>query len=167
MQPIGMIEGMSHFMAEDFQAGFAGSPFDFEHLASFQTMQARMSQIEGNGHAGESGRAKPLLRQPEIGAEAKSPPFKLLVQLSDIRFQGGTFNSEIQIAHPQIKQLLLGPVCPSRLSPPASRFFPSNAFLARGHYDKWHVWQTVTFSRVAAWTFCHLQKIRFKSKGIL
>ena len=61
-QSIGGIERVPRLVAQDPHAPLLGTALDLEHLPPLELHEARMRQIEGNGHPGKNVRGKEFSR---------------------------------------------------------------------------------------------------------
>jgi hypothetical protein len=60
-------------------------------------------------------RRKPVIRQPKVRPKAESTVFELPIELLDPCLKLGPLNPHIEITHPQIEELLIGPIRPRGL----------------------------------------------------
>jgi hypothetical protein len=74
-----------------------------------------MGQVKRDGDSGDPVRGKPIIREPEIGAKTQSPVLQLLVEMLNSFLQIRLLDLELQITHPHVKELFIGPICPFRL----------------------------------------------------
>jgi hypothetical protein len=74
-----------------------------------------MHQVKGNGNSGDTVRGKPIIRKPEEGAKLQTPVLQLLVEMLNSLLQIRALDLELQITHPHVKELFIGPICPFRL----------------------------------------------------
>lgn len=107
-QAIGIVEGVSGFVAEDAHTLGFGGTFGFQHHAAFEADQSGMGEIEGDGDSGDAVGSVPSVGEPEVGPELKPARFEFLVEFSDTIFEDGSFDLHSEIADPQIQKLLIG-----------------------------------------------------------
>ena len=72
MQAIGVGERVPGLVAHELEAVFLGAALDFEHHVLFETLEARVREIKGNGETGDAVGRKPFIRQPAVRAELKA-----------------------------------------------------------------------------------------------
>ncbi len=78
-----------------------------------------MREIERHGDTRHAVRGKPFLGKPHVRAEVNAALFELDVKARDPPPQGGTLDAQLQIAKPQVQQLLVGKTSPrQRLTAP-------------------------------------------------
>ena len=99
-------------MAQQTHTPVARATFHVHNRFEFQAAQPGMRKEERDGNTGNTVRAIPVVRQPEVWSEAKTALFQFTIQLLDAWFQPGTLNSQIEIADARIQQLFLRPASP-------------------------------------------------------
>jgi hypothetical protein len=63
---------MSRFVPHDLETLLLSATFDFEHLLALQFGKARVSEIEGDGEAGNVVRREPFFGQPDMRLETQT-----------------------------------------------------------------------------------------------
>lgn len=107
-EAVGIIDGVSGFMPEDAHAlGFGGS-LGFEHHAAFESDQARVGEIKGNGDTGDAVGSVPTVGEPEVRPEVKPPRIEFLIEFADPVFEHRPFDFHSEIADSHIEEFIVG-----------------------------------------------------------
>ena len=115
-QPVGVVDGVPGFVAEDLQAPLRRAALDLEHLGPLELLQPRVGQVEGNRHARHAVGREPFGGKPEVRVEPRQPAGgQLAAKLGDDGLERAALDADVQIADPQIHQLVVGPGGPFRL----------------------------------------------------
>jgi hypothetical protein len=114
LQLVRVIDRMANFVPENAHAPFWGAPFDLEHLREFETRQAWMREIEGNGDPWNPVGGKPLVGQPVVWTKTHAACFKLACNAGDPPLELGSPDRQAEVADTQIQQALVGPSRPPR-----------------------------------------------------
>jgi len=107
-EAIGIVDGMSGFVAEDAHALRFGGAFGLEHHATFESDESGMREIEGDGDSGDPVGSVPAIGEPEVRAEVEASGFEFRVEFFDAVFEDGPFDFDTQIADPHVQKLIIG-----------------------------------------------------------
>ena len=106
------MNSVAGFVPHDSHELIAGSAFDVEHLASLQSNEARVREVEWNREPRYSKWREPFLGEPDMGAESKSAALERVIERIDARLQPGAFDGETEVLDPELKKAFVGPGCP-------------------------------------------------------
>jgi len=70
METKGVVNGVTGLVSQQPYALGLGSPLDLEDLGSFEALQSRVGEVEGNRDARNAIRREPFLREPAMGSDA-------------------------------------------------------------------------------------------------
>src|SRR5687768_3879118 len=76
-QPISIVQGVARFVAQNTHQPARIAAFSLTHDAPFQTLEARMRQIERHGNARNAVWGKPFFGEPGMGLETDAAACKL------------------------------------------------------------------------------------------
>jgi len=80
---VGIFYGVASFVAQEFHQPLVIRSLSITDPLLFKSDQARMDQVKWDGNPRDSVWTKPLIRQPEMRAKAKSASPQLRSQLVD------------------------------------------------------------------------------------
>ena len=106
--PIGRVDGVPRFVAQDAHQPVAIAALDLAHEAPFDARKALMRQVERHRDAGDAVRREPLLCEPAVGPKADTAGGELVVQPSDRPLELRARDGELQVAETQAQELVVG-----------------------------------------------------------
>jgi hypothetical protein len=104
---------MPGLVTHDAVTPLAVTAFHFAHHRPLQPMQARVSEIEGYGKAGDAIRRKPLRRQPDVRPELQATAFEVVVQPLDLGPQRAAPERQPETAEAKVQERLIVVVRPA------------------------------------------------------
>ena len=105
---VGVLEGVAAFMPEDLHELLSGRAFGFQHLAAFKPHQTGMGQVKRDGDARHTVRREPIIRQPEMRAEADPAIFQVCIEFLDALLKPCPLHPEIQVPEARGQQIFVG-----------------------------------------------------------
>ena len=97
---------MPRLMAQDTHAPFVFATLHLEHLRLLELFEARMREIEGDGHGGGAVGRKPLVREVEVERRTEAANGELTPQLFDAVGERA-LDDERQVAHAHVEQCIV------------------------------------------------------------
>src|SRR5262249_31787411 len=88
-QPIGVVECVPGFVAQDAHEGPGTGSFGFAHDAAFEAFEAGMRKVERHRDARDAIRREPFLRQPHMRLEMDAAALELRIEPRDPALEPG------------------------------------------------------------------------------
>lgn len=98
---------MAGLMAQDARQPARIAALHLVHQPALEARQARVGQIEGDGHPGHAVGAEPLLGEPEVGPAHEPPAGELLVEPAERGSQGTVLEQQPEVAEALVEQRLI------------------------------------------------------------
>jgi hypothetical protein len=112
-EPVGIVDGMAGLVTHDSVTPLPVAAFHLSHHRPLQPLQARVSEIERHGKAGDAIRRKPVGRQPHVRPESQATAFEVVVQPLDLEPQRAAPESQAETAEAKVQKRLIVAVRPT------------------------------------------------------
>ena len=117
----GVVDGVPGLVPQDAHARVVVAAFHFQHLRHLEPDQARVREVEGNGHAGNAVGGEPLVGEPEVRAEQQAAAGQLAVQLLDPQGEIRALDLQVELTELHVEQFLVAEGAEILGSEPAKR----------------------------------------------